>query len=148
METLFDRAQLARLHAEVAGQPVDVPALLKAADAAFTEERYADTETLLRGALIAAPEQADIWHRLGQLAEVYGEVDHAAEAYRRAMELDDDERIVLDLARLLASSGVFEEAGALAAWLALQAESTSIRRAATQLAASIEKREADHAAAR
>ncbi len=145
MQTLFDRAELARLHAQIAGQPVDVPSLLKAADSAMAEERYADAETLLRGALIACPEQADIWHRLGLLFEAFGDIDEAVEAYRRAIELDEDESVALDLARVLASAGEFEEAGALADWLALECESISIQRAAIALAASIERREARHA---
>lgn len=146
MQSLFDRAQLARLHAQVAGQPVDIPALLKAADRALAEERYADAETLLSGAIISDPDRADAWHRLGRLAEAYGEVDEAAEAYRRAMELAEDEDVALDLARLLASGGQLEEAEGLASWLALQAERRSVRRAASQLARVIEDREARRAA--
>ena len=146
MRKLFDRAELARLHAQVAGQPVDVASLLKAADAAFNEERFEDTEKLLRGALIARPQRADTWHRIGRLAEAFGEIDDAVEAYRRALDLAEDEDVALDLARILASSGDFEEAAGLANWLALQAASTSIQRNAAALATSIEKREERHAA--
>ena len=146
MQSLFDRAQLARLHAQVVGQPVDIPALLKAADAALVEERFGDAEILLRGAIISGPDRSETWHRLGRLAEAYGEIDEATEAYRRAMELQEDEAVALDLARLLLSSGDFEEAEALAGWLALQANDPDIRRSASILANTIDRREARHAA--
>ena len=148
MHSLLDRAELARLHAQVAGQPVDIGALATAADRALAEERFEDAEKLLRGALIAAPDRCDLWHRLGRLAEGWGEVDQAAEAYRRAMALDEDEVVALDLARLLASGGELEEAYALSTWLALQAESASVQGAASALATSIERREVRHASAR
>ena len=146
MRKLLDRAELARMHSQVAGQPVDVGTLIRAADTALAAEQLDDAETLLTGALIAEPERADAWHRLGLLAEAFGDVDEAAEAYRRAMELAEDEAVALDLARLLASGGQFEEAGALADWLALESESISIRRRATALARSIEAREVRRAA--
>ncbi|MEL7369072.1 MAG: hypothetical protein AAFN74_09190 [Myxococcota bacterium] len=146
MQTLFDRAELARLHAQVVGQPVDLAALVKAADKAIAEERFDDAETVMRGAIIAAPERADFWHRLGLIAEGFGETDEATEAYRRSMELAEDDTVALDLARHLASCGEFDEASSLANYLALQADSISIQRAAAALAASIEQREARHAA--
>ena len=146
MQKLFDRAELARLHAQVAGLTTDVSALLSAAETALDEERFADAETLLRGALIAAPDRAAAWHGLGRLAEAGGDIDHAEEAYRRAMALDEDEQVALDLARLLASSGQFDESHSLATWLGLQATSSPIRRAAAALAVLIERREAHHAA--
>lgn len=145
LHSLIDLDHLDQLHAQASGTPVDAGALQAAADEALEEERFADAETLIRGALVAAPKRPAAWRSLARLAEAWGEVDVAILALRRAVELGNDEVAALELASLLAGTGAFDEASALAHALGIDAESRWVRARASALADVIEKREARRA---
>lgn len=128
------------LHRQVAHRPIDVRNLLSSARTALDEDRLEDAETVVLGALIAAPERVECWRLSAAYSLARGEPDDAEAALRCALELADDEDAALELAVLLASDGRFEEAEGLASVLAMDAESPRIRARADRLATDAARR--------
>ena len=101
----------ARLLAE---RPDDTQVLHLAAAVALEERRYQDCDQLISRALAGAAtpqEQARLWNRSGRLGEAVGNLDHAEEAYRRAVLLDPalvDHAV--EFAQLLATRGKLDPA--------------------------------------
>lgn len=128
------------LHREAGRRPADTTHLIREASTALDEQRVEDAQTLVAGALIAQPDRVEAWRLAARLALEVGETDDAETALRQALDLENDEGAVLELATLFLSDGRYEEAEGLASTLALQAESASIRARAEALSQTISER--------
>ncbi|MCC7380688.1 MAG: hypothetical protein IT384_02605 [Deltaproteobacteria bacterium] len=140
MPLILDRKELDALHQAAAGRRVDLPLLLEAGALALREGRLEDAEDILGGALIADPARAATWCLAGKVEEAMGAVDRAEQAYRAAIEIDEHAPAALALANLLAGLGRYEEAEALASWLALEGNDSELRKKASVLEKQIETR--------
>jgi tetratricopeptide (TPR) repeat protein len=109
----LSRAEEARPLAEamLAEDPGSIERLMLAAAArAETRDPTGAVEVLER-ALEVAPGRADVYHKIGDVAQSLGQFDKAADAYRDALKLDGGfADIRHKLARLLAARGDLAEA--------------------------------------
>lgn len=114
----FDSGNLAAASAAatqlLAERPHDTQVLHLAAAVALEERRFQECEQLIKQALAGTTvpqEQARLWGRYGRLGEAIGNLDHAEEAYRRAVLLDPalvDHAV--EFAQLLATRGKLDPA--------------------------------------
>ena len=95
-------------------RPHDARVLHLAAAVALQERRFQDCEQLINRALANTPtpqEQARLWNRSGRLGEAVGNLDHAEEAYRRAVLLDPSlVDHTIEFAQFLATRGKLDDA--------------------------------------
>lgn len=97
---------VARGHAQ---ESQSLEARIRQAESLLNDESWDDAYTLLRTLLTEAPDNGDIWRRLGYAYEGMEEIEKAKEAYRRAAELPEDRDMAhYSLARLYALEGKIE----------------------------------------
>src|SRR5688500_17621086 len=107
MGLTIDLQELEKLRAALppSAEDVNLQQLLSSVEAARRDERVDDEQRLLQAALLMDAEHAPTWAMVGSVMDELGDVDTARVAYQRAINLTQDDRSSVALARLHASVG-------------------------------------------
>lgn len=125
----------------------DCAALLALAARAAASDAVGDAERLVQAALVLDSGHAPAWAAAAELCQRHGRLEQARTAWRRAIALAPQPGPwLLALGRLQASTGQWDEAAAIATWLALHAEDRELSEQAAALAQRVQTRAGSPAA--
>jgi len=91
-------------------QQYNIDILLQKANEAFKNENYSDAILHLKDALIIEYNNSDILNRLGLTYSMNKEIDQAIITYQKSLDIDDNDIIHLEVAKLLEEQSLLEQA--------------------------------------